>query len=146
MTELDEIEEDYKAGRLDDIRRDLDAFIVAHRARIEAFRAEQQERGLLALPDDVAIKFYIIRQRSINPAREILDQVKEIEREKWIRGIETGCSPDPQEVCLDWARNHSAGWRAHRVTTIIYCFDQERDRFLRLFRDGAGTDHTARPA
>src|SRR5262245_49933004 len=126
MSELDEIREDYDAGRLEDIRSDLSRFIVVHRLQIDAFRKEHEERGGKPLTDEVAIKLYIIRHRTINPAREIQDQLAEIEREKWIRGVQTGCAPDPQEVALDWARSHSAGWRAHRVTTIIYCFDREK--------------------
>lgn len=134
MGELDEIREDYEAGRLEEIKQDLERFIAAHRAQIEKFRAEQTDKGLPPLSDDLAIKFYIIRHRSINPAREILDQLREIEREKWIRGIQCGHEPDAQEVALDWARRHSAGWRAHRVTTIIYVFEREKERLCALLR------------
>lgn len=140
MSELDEIRADYEAGRLDTIKEDLERFIVAHRAQIETFRQEESAKGLPPLPDDLAIKFYIVRHRSINPAREILDQLREIEKEKWIRGVQSGCEPDSQEVALDWARSHSGGWRAHRVTTIIYVFEQDRDRYCRLLRNGPPGD------
>ncbi|MBI2932623.1 MAG: hypothetical protein HYY16_13315 [Planctomycetes bacterium] len=139
MTELDEIREDYDAGRLEDIKRDLERFVIVHRGKIEAFRKEQETKGLPPLSDEVALKFYIIRHRTINPGREIHDQLREIEREKWIRGIASGREPDPQEVALDWAKNHSAGWRAHRVTTIIYCFDRDKDRYLRLLKTPPAT-------
>ncbi len=134
MSELDEIRDDYDAGRLDEIKKDLERFILAHRAQIEAFRTDQQARGLPPLSDDVAIKFYIIRHRTINPVREIQDQLHEIEREKWIRGVALGHEPDPQQVALEWAGRHSAGWRAHRVTVIIYCFDREKDRYVQLLK------------
>jgi hypothetical protein len=136
MAEIDEIREDYDKGRLEEIKLDLERFIIAHRSRIERFRTDQQGKGLPALTDEVAIKFYIIRYRSINPAREIQDQLKEIEREKWIRGVATGCEPDAQEVALEWSKAHSAGWRAHRVTTIIYVFDRDKDRYITLLRNG----------
>ena len=132
MAEIDEIREDYEAGRLEEIKQDLERFILAHRARIEAYRSAQQGKGLPPLSDEIAIKFYIISHRTINPAREIQDQLKEIEREKWIRGIRAGVSPDAQEVALEWAKAHSAGWRAHRLTTIVYVFEREKDRYLKL--------------
>jgi hypothetical protein len=135
MTELDEIREDYDKGRLEPIKQDLERFLVAHRAQIHTFRQTQETRGLPPMSDEVAIKFYIIRHRSINPSREIQDQLREIEREKWIRGVVTGRQPDPQEVALEWAKNHSAGWRAHRVTTIIYCFDRDKERYIGLLKN-----------
>ena len=97
--------------------------------------------------DDTAIKFFIIQNRSINPEREILEQVAEIEREKWIQGVKTGSAPDPQAVCQEWASKYSAGWRAHRVTSIVYVFEREKDRvdpplrsreelaYFRIFRE-----------
>jgi len=143
MSEIDEIRDDYEHGRLDSIKQDLERFILAHRARIQAYQKDQEEKGL-PMADDIAIRFYIIQQRTINPAAEIRDQLLEIEREKWIRGVQTGCAPDAQEVALEWARNHSAGWRAHRVTTIVYCFSREKDRYVQVYRDACGP--AARPA
>ena len=86
----------------------------------------------MALPDDAAIKFYLLRYRSINPQREIKEQLEEIQKEKWIRGVRQGCPPDAEEVALEWARPHSAAWREHRVTTIIYVFEQEKEHYCAL--------------
>ncbi len=133
MSEIDEIRRKYDAGWFEEIKQDLERFIVAHRDAIAKYRAEQESRGLY-LTDDASIKFYILRHRSINPLKEIQDQLEEIQKEKWIRGIQTGSCPDEQEVARDWARMHSAGWRSHRLTTIIYVFDRERDRYIKLLR------------
>jgi hypothetical protein len=133
VSDLDEIRRQYESGQLDSIKEDLARFICAHRARIQEYRAEQERRGM-ALPDDASIKFYLLRYRSINPQREIKEQLEEIQKEKWIRGVRQGCPPDAEEVAIEWARTHSAAWREHRVTTIIYVFEQEKDRFCAMLR------------
>jgi hypothetical protein len=133
VSDLDEIRRQYESGQLDSIKEDLARFICAYRSRIQEYRTEQERRGL-ALPDDAAIKFYLLRYRSINPQREIKEQLEEIQKEKWIRGVRQGCPPDDEEVAREWARTHSAAWREHRVTTIIYVFEQEKDRFCGMLR------------
>ncbi|HZE99903.1 MAG TPA: hypothetical protein VE981_23045 [Planctomycetota bacterium] len=133
MSELDEIRRQYDSGELNSIKEDLGHFICLHRSRILDYRAEQEGKGL-SLPDDAAIKFYLLRYRSINPAREIREQLEEIQKEKWIRGVLSGCPPDSQEVALEWARTHSAAWRQHRVTTIVYVFEQEKARYCAMLR------------
>jgi hypothetical protein len=118
---------------LDSIKDDLSHFICLHKPKILAYRAEQEQKGLV-LTDDAAIKFYLLRYRSINPQREIREQLEEIQKEKWIRGVLTGCPPDAQQVALEWARTHSAAWRQHRVTTIVYVFEQEKERYCAMLR------------
>ena len=133
MSELEDIRRQYESGQLESIKEDLARFIVAHRPRIQGYRVELESKGL-SLTDEATIKFYLLRYRSINPGREIREQLEEIQKEKWIRGVRQGCPPDEQEVALEWARTHSAAWREHRVTTIIYVFEQEKDRYCGLLR------------
>ena len=136
MGEIDAIRAEYESGRLEELRGDLERFLLAHRERIRAFAAEQAAKGL-APTTETAVKFYLLRQRSINPRREIQDQLEEIQREKWIRGVNSGRAPDPQEVAADWARRYSAMWREHRITKIVYVFEREKDRYLKLVEPGA---------
>ncbi len=131
MPELEEIREKYERGELDSIKGDLELFISAHREQIAACRVEQERKGIV-LEDDGLIKYYILRHRSINPQREILDQLGEIQREKWIRGVQDGCSPDPQQVAQEWSRQHSAAWRNHRLNEIVYVFERDKERYVRL--------------
>ena len=137
MTEIDEIRSKYESGELDYIKADLERFIIAHAQEIEKYKRDQVDRGLPPIADDTAIKFFIIQNRSINPEREILEQVAEIEREKWIQGVKTGSAPDPHAVCAEWANKYSAGWRQHRVTLIVYVFERDKDRFLRVLHENA---------
>ena len=133
MSEIDSIRRQYESGKLDSIKEDLGRFICAHRTRIGEYRAEQERKGL-TLNDEAAVKFYLLRYRSINPGREIREQLEEIQKEKWIRGVRLGCPPDDEQVALEWARTHSAAWREHRVTTIVYVFEQEKDRYCAMLR------------
>lgn len=131
MSQSDEIKNRYESGKLDSIKVDLERFILRHRAQIDAYRAEHERNGL-PLSGEALIKCYILRQRSINPKQEILDQLDEIQREKWIRGVQTGKPPDAQEVAMDWARSFSAQWRAHRMATVLYILEREPDRYVKL--------------
>ena len=131
MTELEEIREEYESGRLESIKQDLERFLLAHRSEIAACRAKEAQEGT-SIPLVDSVKLFILRHRSINPQREIRDQLEEIQKEKWIRGVRTGSSPDPQQVCVEWAAAHSAAWRQHRLTTIVYVLEREADRFLKL--------------
>jgi hypothetical protein len=132
--ELEEIKMKYERGLLDPIREDLKRFIATHRIEIQRFQTKRGRLGATEMTDELAIKLYIIRHRTINPAREIQEQLEEIKREKWIRGEKLGREPDAQQVALEWSRQHSAGWRAHRVTSIIYVFERNREEYLRLYR------------
>ena len=129
--EIEEIRRKYEAGEFDPLKEDLGRFIVAHRTDIARYRDEQVRKGL-PLTVEGAVKFYITRHRSINPRREIQDQLEEIRREKWIRGVRDGRAPDDQEVANDWARQHSAAWRSHRVLVIVYVFEQDKERYCRF--------------
>jgi hypothetical protein len=131
VTELDEIRRQYDSGQLDLIRDDLERFISANRERILAYHRQQCARGL-PLDLDTSVKFFILQVKSINAQKEIRDQLDEIRRETWIRGVADGQEPDPQAVAADWARRHSAFWREHRVTTIIYVFEKDRARYAKL--------------
>jgi len=131
MTELDEIRLEYEAGRLETIKEDIQRFLLAHRAEIAACRSAEVQAGH-ALSDADSVKLFILRHRSINPQHEIRDQLEEIQKEKWIRGVRQGCAPDAQQVASEWAHAHSAAWRQHRLATILYVFEQEQDRYLKL--------------
>lgn len=134
MSELDEIRRRYEAGELDGIREDLRRFIGAHREGIAAFQQQRARLGNAPVTDELALKLYIIKQRSINPEREIREQLAEIEREKWIQGVHSGRPPDEKLVAREWALKHGAAWRGHRVATIVFLLDVEREEFLKMYR------------
>lgn len=134
-SELENLAREYESGQLDAIKHDLAAFVDKHAPAIRRLRDDYF--GTTDVPptaDEIAIKMYILKSRSINPSREILDQMEEINREKWIRGVHSGCAPDPQAVAQEWARLYSPGWRDHRVMSIIYVFEREKEKYLEKVR------------
>jgi hypothetical protein len=135
FNDFDSLHADYAAGKYDHIKDDLEAFVRDHRSEIEHVRTEVLSRimGEIA-PPEVAIKWFILRQRSINPAGDIKEQLKEIKKEEWLRGVREGKAADPKKVASDWARLYSPGWRDHRVLTIVFVFDQNREHYLSIYR------------
>lgn len=134
-SELEQLAREFDGGALDALKGDLEAFLRRNAEEIRRLRDEYfGAGGVPPTADEVAVKMFILKSRSINPTREILDQIEEINREKWIRGVHEGCPPDPQAVAQDWARLYSPGWRDHRVMAIIYVFERDKDKYLSLVR------------
>ena len=136
MDEIGHIREKYDKGELDQIRRDLEQFLVAHRERIRDLQQKKFAGKTKLVSPEVAVKLYILQHRSINPAREIREQLHEINREKWIHGEMLGRPPDSQAVARSWARKHAVGWRSHRVMEIVFVFDQEKKKYLKILEKG----------
>lgn len=134
VSELDEIRALYESGGCDGIKEDLARYIEVHRPEIRRYQESRQKLGLADVDDTLAVRLFIIKHRSINPAREISEQLEEINKEKWIQGVKLGHEPDPQQVAEEWTRLHSAGWRSHRVAVILYVFDRDKERFLGIYR------------
>ncbi len=132
MDEITHIREKYEKGALDQIRKDLEEFLVAHRGKIREIQEKNFAKKKGGVPMELAIKLYILQHRSINPAREIREQLQEINREKWIHGEMLGRPPDDQVVARSWAKNHAVGWRSHRVMEIVFAFEKEKEKYLRL--------------
>lgn len=139
MDEIEEIKRKYDAGQLEHIRTDLERFIVAHRAdilKLKSDLAARPRRGEVS--HELAIKLFVLKYKSINPVSEIREELEEIQKEKWIQGVKMGRAPDPNEVAREWARKYSKGWREHRVLSIIYVFEREKDRYIHLLAPPEG--------
>lgn len=134
MNVLEELQEKYESGKFDGLKTDLESFIVSHRDEIRSLSENSRFGRDEHISFELAIKMYIMKHRTINPRRDITDQVDEIQREKWIIGVKNGKPPDPQDVARQWAKDHSQGWRDHRVLSIIYVFERDKERYLGLLR------------
>lgn len=134
MGELEDIQARYDSGQCEPIKADLVRFLEAHRVEIRRYQESRQKLGLAPVTDELAVRLFVIKHRSINAAREIQDQIEEIQREKWIQGIKLGRPPDAQAVAEEWTHLHSEGWRQHRVATILFVFEREKERYLEIYR------------
>lgn len=133
MNEVEQVRRQYEKGEFAGIQKDLETFIRRNRGEILRFKEQLRagRRGR-SVDDALAVKLYILKVRSINPRREIEEQLHLIEREREKRCVREGRPLDPHQVAMDWARMYSPAWRSHRVTAIIYTFDRNRDRYLSL--------------
>jgi hypothetical protein len=133
LKELKEIQQKYERGELDHIKKDLEKFIIAHKHEIKKYKEKLKKYPSLAsINDEIALKLYILQHRTINPPREMQEQLEEIKKETWIEGEKTKKTPDEEKVAIEWAKKYAPGWRCHRVTTIIFVFEQDKKRYLSL--------------
>ncbi|MFN3484675.1 MAG: hypothetical protein ACK44W_04230 [Planctomycetota bacterium] len=133
VTELNELKRRYESGELDAIREDLERFLRQHRTAIAAARSQQLSGGV-PVSEEEAVKLYILRHRSVNPERDLRDQLEEIRREAGRRSPGGESPAELEEVTLEWARYRSAAWRSYRLSAILYVFDREKERYLKLLR------------
>lgn len=133
VTELNELKRRYESGEFDAIREDLERFLYQHRTAIAA-ALSQKRRGGVSVSEEEAVKLYILRHRSVNPERDMRDQLEEIRREAGRRSAAGESLADLEEVTLEWARYRSAAWRSYRLSAILYVFEREKERYLKLLR------------
>ncbi len=131
MSEIQDLAREYGDGKYRSVERDLEAFVSRYREEILGYR-DVLARRHPTVTDESAIKLYIQRIKTLNPAAEIRDQIDEIRAECWIRGEKQGGPVSLEEVARDWARCYSPGWRDHRVLVIVYCVERIKDRLLPL--------------
>ncbi|MBI5367765.1 MAG: hypothetical protein HZA54_12065 [Planctomycetes bacterium] len=134
MQQLANIEEDYRLGKLRTIENDLENFIRLNREKIRRFQEEHLRKLKTARPsDELAIKWYIMQIRTINPVDEIKTQLDEIEREIFYQAEKQGPGLDRGGIAKEWCRRHAPGWRDHRVLAIIFVLDRNKDHYIRIF-------------
>jgi len=139
MSELEELQKEWEAGRLGQVARDLIEFVRNHRADILEYRDRHLSklRGGAGAPDDLALRMYILQVRSISPQGEIRDQLQEIEREIWYRGEHGSGQVDRQEIAREWCMRHAPGWRDHRVMAIVFVLERIRTELVGILREQA---------
>lgn len=131
MSELHDLGKEYGTGKFGVVERDLEVFLIRNREEILRFKATLARKNP-AVTDEVAVKWYLLQLRTLNPVAEIRDQLREIEEECWIRAEKAGGGISRDEVAREWCARHAPGWRDHRVMAIIYCFERCKERLLPL--------------
>ncbi len=131
MTEFDELEQEYKSGKLDQIKSDLEAFIKKHDMEIKRFVQKLNSKMHHKISIDQGIRWYLTLNQSINHTNESKDQVEEIKKEIWYR-CEEGVKKPIEEIAKDWIAKHAAGWRNHRILQTIYVYARESEKYLAL--------------
>ncbi|MEK7448018.1 MAG: hypothetical protein AAB019_00875 [Planctomycetota bacterium] len=132
---LGKLEQEFCSGKFSNIEKDLELFIIQHKNDIKRFRdTELTKIKDTGVSDELAIKLFIMRTRSINPLEEIKLELDEIEKEIWYQGEKTNGLINREQVTKKWCEQHAAGWRDHWVMTVLYVFERFKDKFIKLIQ------------
>jgi len=93
---------------------------------------EVKDMGVDTPTDELAVKLFILKTRSINPATEIKTELKEIEKEIWYQGEKTKSLPDRNKIAIEWCKLHAPGWRDNWVFAALYVFEHDKPYYLKL--------------
>ncbi len=136
---VDDIEEEYEQGNLQEVEQDLSTFLDERRQKIFEIRKSLEDQFSNRHIDlAFAVKTYILQIRSINPEYEIRKEMKDIEREVQRRQSKHDEPVDREEVVQEWCDRYAPSWRDRHVMTVIYVFERNRDKYLSIIRGESG--------
>lgn len=132
----DPLEDEWQKGKLKDLEGDLEHFVRIHLDEIRASALKPETPPDQCVDD--CVRYLIRRRGTVNPRRDIQDQAKEICNEIWWEG-ERICGPVPQnrqeEIARNWAHQHAAKWREWRLRALLFAWEKNLPRFLRMILD-----------
>jgi hypothetical protein len=134
--EFKKLSEECYLGRYKELEKDLEDFIRNNKETIKKFKESELENLVDTMPtDELAIKLYIIKTRTINPSTEIKKELEEIEKEVWYQGEKLKSPADRNKIAIEWCRVHAPGWRDNWVMTALYVFEHNKEHYLKLFQE-----------
>ncbi|MBI4243798.1 MAG: hypothetical protein HY606_06875 [Planctomycetes bacterium] len=126
---VEDIDRAYNRGELDQIKKDLEDFIVKNKSNLIKFKSTTSKKFKKDISTEDALKLYVLQARSINPTNEILDQLTNI------KSYSEESNKDIESAGLSWANKFSVSWRDHRTTSIIYVFEKNKSHYLKLLEN-----------
>ena len=136
MSPLDNLRQDYQSGKFKDIEADMAQFIQRNKNEIMKFKDTHLVRLTDTAPtDELAIKLFLMKTRSLNTIHELKLELDEIEKEIWYQGEKTQGAVDRNQVAQQWSKQYAAGWRDHFTTVTLYAFEQNKNKYLEILRD-----------
>jgi len=114
---LEEAERKYREGTLKQTEVYLLEFIERHLEEIIDIASEDGE----AKDEDIlnAVKGEILARGSIQPAFELADMIKEINKEIWYKGETKKCSQNPKDIAEQWQAEYAVKWHEARIFEIF---------------------------
>jgi hypothetical protein len=135
---LEEIQEAYEEGDLDAVEEDLFSFLKNRRQEIHETRRDLEEKfPQKDINLTVATKTYIMQIRSINPEYEIQKEMEDIKREVKRQESLQDRDVERDEIVREWCDRYAPSWRDRHVMTIIYVFEQNKQRYLSVLKNGS---------
>lgn len=136
MTEWEQLGQTYNSGKFKSLESDLEKFIREHKSAIKDFQANELLRLKNIQPiDELAIRLYIMKTRSINPLEEIKLELDEIEKEIRYQAEKNGGKVDREQVAYEWSRYRAPGWRDHWILSALYVFERCKQKYLKIFNE-----------
>ncbi len=110
---LEEAERKYREGALKQTETYLLDFVERHLEEIIDIANEDGE----ARDEDIlnAVKGEILARGSIQPAAELADMIKEINKEIWYKGEVENHSQNPQYIAEQWQAEYAIKWREAKL-------------------------------
>jgi len=114
---LEEAEKKYNEGTLKQTETYLLDFVERHLEEIIDVATENGE----AKDEDIlnAVKGEILARGSIQPAAELADMIKEINKEIWYKGEAANRSQNPKDIAEQWQAEYAVKWREARIFEIF---------------------------
>jgi hypothetical protein len=110
---LEEAEKKYKNGTLKQTEAYLMAFVERHLEEIMDIANDSGNANDEDILD--AVKGEILARGSIQPAAELAEIIKEINKEIWYRGEAENQSQNPKDVAELWQAEYAAKWHEARL-------------------------------
>ncbi|MCL2282549.1 MAG: hypothetical protein FWC26_04455 [Fibromonadales bacterium] len=128
---LEEAEKKYRDGALKQTETYLLDFVERHLEEIIDIATENGE----AQDEDIlnAVKGEILVRGSIQPAAELADIIKEINKEIWYKGEAANQSQNPKHIAEQWQAEYAVKWREARLFEIFVTLEHCANSVLAKF-------------
>jgi hypothetical protein len=128
---LEEAEKKYKEGALKQTETYLLDFVDRHWEEIMEIANEDGE----AKDEDIldAVKGEILVRGSIQPAAELADMIKEINKEIWYKGEAENQDQDPEYVAEQWQAEYATKWHEAKLFEIFVVLEHCASSVLAKF-------------
>ena len=127
------VEAKYKKGELAKVEERLMGFAERHKNRVwiisKEDSSEPSNEGLL---DN--LRAYLLVRGSLQPAADMADLIKEINKEVWYRNEEQKGKENPQEVAINWEEQYEKKWRQARMFEAFVLIDICKDKLIQILR------------
>jgi hypothetical protein len=124
---IEEVEITYNGGYIDTLREDVREYVQLKAKDILQFKLQYELKHKKTISIEDSICLYV-KNSSVNPLRDNMDQLKEMEKEIWIVH-EKDPRPTDDEIRINWINKYGKKFRTYRQTFYAYIAFCERKYF-----------------
>lgn len=127
--EIQQIEQEFDAdekGTFKQIEYDIGMFIRHNISEINNYFKENIKKNS-RLNKEIVFGGYIIKNKSVNPVRDIKDQSIAIEEKARQEEKRQHRKVDREEIARNWDNER---WREHKILEVLYVFSKYKENYL----------------